>query len=154
GRKPVAGFRVKESDLMRDTRHTVRPAPLAAFFALTTISAAILTTSHAFAQGPGGAILAPRTTVHWSIQSAAAPPMNRMNGQSIVGPDGRILVGPYGAVQVQGLTVAQAEKAVEKQLGTYLPQPKVGLRLEDDLSFPEAAPIITLGRVVPLGDSP
>jgi polysaccharide export outer membrane protein len=99
--------------------------------------------------------LTPQTSLLWSIQSADGQPLSRMNGESIVGPDGRIEVGPYGAVAVAGLTLAQAETALEKHLARYLAQPRVSLQPAGAAApFPEPAPLATIGRVVPLGDPP
>src|SRR5262245_45826591 len=91
-RKSVAAFRVKESDPMRDIGHGLRRTPLAAFLALSITSLAMMHPPHAPAEGGGvGPVLAPRTTIVWSIQSADAQPMKNMNGESIIGPDGRMM---------------------------------------------------------------
>jgi len=53
-----------------------------------------------------------------------------MTGQSLVGPEGMMELGPYGAVKVVGLNPDQARTAVERQLSRYLKNPKVTLSLD------------------------
>lgn len=48
-----------------------------------------------------------------------------INGDFVVQPDGTVNLGPiYGAVQVAGLTVAEAEEAVRSHLGSYATDPE------------------------------
>jgi protein involved in polysaccharide export with SLBB domain len=70
--------------------------------------------------------------LRWSVESATARSSRWMSGRAVVGPDGTIELGPYGTVQVAGLTVRQARIAVTNHLSTYLANPEVGLAPEGD----------------------
>jgi polysaccharide biosynthesis/export protein len=48
-------------------------------------------------------------------------------GKHLVGPDGRINLGGYGSVYVQGLTLEAARAAVEKQLSKFVKDPEIAL---------------------------
>jgi len=72
----------------------------------------------------------PQSFVYWSIQATEGLPNKLMTGQSLVGPEGMMELGPYGAVKVVGLNVDQARSAVERQLSRYLKNPQVTLSLE------------------------
>ncbi|MCA9258772.1 MAG: polysaccharide biosynthesis/export family protein [Planctomycetales bacterium] len=56
------------------------------------------------------------------IQSGGA---QQVTGQHLVGPDGRVNLGTYGAVYVAGMTSEQARAAIEMQLSTKLEEPEV-----------------------------
>src|SRR5437899_1316459 len=73
--------------------------------------------------------LGPRTAVLWSIESASDQPGQVMTGKSYVGPDGTLELGPYGTVQVTGLSLDQAQAAVEKHVGKYITQAHVRILL-------------------------
>jgi polysaccharide export outer membrane protein len=77
------------------------------------------------ANGP----LRPRMELDWTIEAEAGQHKQPLAGRSIVGPDGSMDLGPYGTVKVAGLTVSQANTAVEKQLRRYLSNPRARLRL-------------------------
>jgi polysaccharide export outer membrane protein len=72
-------------------------------------------------------VLAPYMTVAWSVESAGST-SGPLCGQSTVGARGWLQVGPYGSVPVAGLTLDQARTAIERQVGSYVTNPKVGLR--------------------------
>jgi len=65
--------------------------------------------------------------VQWSVQSATEPANRSMAGRAIVGPDGKIELGPYGTVPVAGLTDRQAKAAVVNHLSAYVSNPQVTL---------------------------
>jgi protein involved in polysaccharide export with SLBB domain len=50
-----------------------------------------------------------------------------VEGQHVVGPDGRINLGKFGSVYVAGLTLDGARTAVEKQLSTFVKEPQVAV---------------------------
>src|SRR5262249_14964954 len=50
-----------------------------------------------------------------------------IKGDHLVGPDGTINLGAYGQCYVAGLTIAQARKAIEKELSDYFVDPKVSV---------------------------
>jgi hypothetical protein len=52
-----------------------------------------------------------------------------LSGPAQIGPDGTMVIGPYGQFRVEGLTVAQACQLIEKQLQPHLPNPHVQLQL-------------------------
>src|SRR5262245_37355048 len=56
----------------------------------------------------GQAVVAPRQELAWSVETADRLPHRVSHGQAVVGPDGSLVVGPYGTVLVAGLTVDQA----------------------------------------------
>jgi polysaccharide biosynthesis/export protein len=71
--------------------------------------------------------LAPRTVVAWSIESYYHQPTRVLAGQDTVGPDGTLRLGPYGTVQVSGLTPAEAKKAIEQHVAGYVREPHVSV---------------------------
>jgi len=73
-----------------------------------------------------------------------------MQGEMEVGPDGMLPLGPYGSVPVAGLSLGQAQTNVQRHLANYLKQPRVTLSLT--AAFPLTGPLVTVGRIVPLGD--
>src|SRR5689334_15018776 len=48
-------------------------------------------------------------------------------GQHLVGPDGRINLGKYGSVSVDGLTLDAARGAIEKRLSKFVKDPEVAV---------------------------
>jgi polysaccharide export outer membrane protein len=82
------------------------------------------------AEGGASGVIMPQSFVYWSIQATEGLPNKLMTGQSLVGPEGMMELGPYGAVKVVGLSVDQARSAVERQLSRYLKNPQVTLSLE------------------------
>ncbi len=56
------------------------------------------------------------------LQSAGA---QQVTGQHLVGPDGRVNLGTYGSVFVAGMTIEDAQAAIEKQLTIKLDDPEV-----------------------------
>ncbi|MDZ4657774.1 MAG: polysaccharide biosynthesis/export family protein [Bythopirellula sp.] len=56
------------------------------------------------------------------LQSAGA---QAVTGQHLVGPDGRVNLGTYGAAFVAGMTIEEARKAIEAQLSNKLEAPEV-----------------------------
>jgi polysaccharide export outer membrane protein len=82
------------------------------------------------AEGGASGIIMPQSFIYWSIQATEGLPNKLMTGQSLVGPEGMMELGPYGAVKVVGLNVDQARSAVERQLSRYLKNPQVTLSLE------------------------
>ncbi|MCC6420732.1 MAG: polysaccharide biosynthesis/export family protein [Gemmataceae bacterium] len=58
-----------------------------------------------------------RSQLRWTVETAE--PIGSMSGQAVVGPDGTVVLGPYGIFQVAGLTVEQAQAQIERQLGAY-----------------------------------
>jgi hypothetical protein len=65
--------------------------------------------------------------LQWAVQSPSAPANRSMGGKVVVGPDGAIELGPYGSVQVAGLTAPQAKTAVAKHLSQYVADAQVTL---------------------------
>lgn len=48
-----------------------------------------------------------------------------MAREHLVGPDGRVNLGSYGAVYVSGMTIDEAKKAIDRQLSKFLVDPDV-----------------------------
>jgi hypothetical protein len=67
--------------------------------------------------------------VYWDAQPSRTEPGQVRNGTAVVGPDGNIIVGPYGSCKVAGLSVEQAQKALEQHLAAYLATPQVRLSM-------------------------
>jgi polysaccharide export outer membrane protein len=80
--------------------------------------------------GRQSGLITPQTFVYWSIQATEGLPNKLMTGQSLVGPEGMMELGPYGAVKVAGMNADQARNAVEHQLSKFLKNPKVTLNLD------------------------
>jgi polysaccharide export outer membrane protein len=51
----------------------------------------------------------------------------QINGEHLVGPDGRVVLGSYGTVFVAGKTIQQARDAVEKHLSKYFDEAPVSI---------------------------
>src|SRR5262245_48774044 len=63
----------------------------------------------------------PQVSVSLAFSSGA----QQIQGEHLVGPDGRVNLGTYGAVYVTGMTIEQARAEIEKQLSNYLDAPEV-----------------------------
>ncbi len=81
-------------------------------------------------------VVRPGMELAWAIKSPVDQPGLVPAGKGVVGPDGSIVMGPYGACKVQGLTMAQAGSAMEKQLSAYVRQPRVLLGPKTAASAP------------------
>lgn len=62
-----------------------------------------------------------------SASLVASAGAQQISGQHLVGPDGRVNLGIYGAVYVAGLTLEDARAAIEKKLSVQLEQPQVAV---------------------------
>lgn len=60
-----------------------------------------------------------------SVSLAFSAGAQQIQGEHLVGPDGFVNLGTYGAVYVNGLTLAQAKAAIESRLSNYLEDPEV-----------------------------
>jgi polysaccharide biosynthesis/export protein len=58
---------------------------------------------------------------------AATAGQQQITGEHLVGPDGTIKLGTYGSVYVTGMTLDQAQAAVERHLTEFLEDPKVSV---------------------------
>jgi polysaccharide export outer membrane protein len=65
------------------------------------------------------------TDVVVSVSLVASSGAQQITGQHLVGPDGRVNLGTYGAVYVAGATLEQARAAIEEQLSLKLEEPEV-----------------------------
>jgi polysaccharide export outer membrane protein len=108
---------------------------------------------------PGG--LQPRTELRWTVEGAG--PGSPLSGTAVVGPDGTVALGPYGAFHVVGLTVEQARERVEWQLRTYARGARVRLAAADITTATEwrsaeqaPRPLIPVGgpHLIPSAGSP
>jgi polysaccharide export outer membrane protein len=77
------------------------------------------------AAGPG--VLQPRSEFEWTVEVGTPP--RTQSGPGVVGPDGTVLLGPYGAVKVAGLTLEQARVRIEQHVRSYERNARVTLRL-------------------------
>jgi len=62
-----------------------------------------------------------------SLTLAQAAGQQQIAGEHLVGPDGTINLGTYGAVYVTGMTINEAKAAIEKHLAQYLDAPLVSV---------------------------
>lgn len=60
-----------------------------------------------------------------SVSLVSSAGAQQITGQHLVGPDGRVNMGTYGAVFVAGMTLEEARAAVEQQLSLKLESPEV-----------------------------
>ena len=60
-----------------------------------------------------------------SVSLAFSSGAQQIVGEHLVGPDGRVNLGTYGAVYVAGKTIDEAREAIEKQLANFLDKPEV-----------------------------
>jgi hypothetical protein len=65
--------------------------------------------------------------IQWQVQTAQDQPGQVTSGKALIGPDGTVVVGPYGTCKVAGLTLGQATLAFEQQLAPYMKAPSVQL---------------------------
>jgi len=71
--------------------------------------------------------LNPGTEVQWQVRTAQDQPGQVSSGRGMIGPDGTVVVGPYGACKLAGLTLDQATLAMENHLAAYMQTPSVQL---------------------------
>lgn len=71
--------------------------------------------------------LVPGAEIHWEAKPARDEPGQVTSGTAPIGPDGTIVVGPYGTCLLAGLNMSQATMALEKHLAPYLKSPSVQL---------------------------
>lgn len=64
---------------------------------------------------------APQVSVSLAFTAGA----QQIQGEHLVGPDGRVNLGTYGSVYVTGLTIDEAREAIQQQLSEYLESPEV-----------------------------
>jgi polysaccharide export outer membrane protein len=69
----------------------------------------------------------PGMELAWEIQTLKDEPGLVRSGRAVVGPDGTLILGPYGACLLTGQTLAQARVSVEKHLGAWVKNPTVRL---------------------------
>lgn len=62
-----------------------------------------------------------------SVQLVQSSGQQRVEGEHLVAPDGSVNLGSYGSVDVAGMTLPEATKAVEAQLANFLDHPAVSI---------------------------
>jgi polysaccharide export outer membrane protein len=62
-----------------------------------------------------------------SVALGATHGMQMVRGEHLVRPDGTVSLGSYGEVRVTAMTLPEAKKAIEQQLGKYLWEPEISL---------------------------
>lgn len=72
-------------------------------------------------------LIQPGMEVHWVVNTSKEQPGQVRSGKTLVGPDGTMVVGPYGTCKVAGLTIDGAGAALEKHLAAYMKSPSVRL---------------------------
>lgn len=65
--------------------------------------------------------------LEWTVQTDDSTPGVVRSGRSVVGPDGSIVLGPYGTVPIVGMSLEDASLAMEKQMASYVRGPKISL---------------------------
>jgi polysaccharide export outer membrane protein len=71
--------------------------------------------------------LMPATMLKWTISSAKKAQLPPVTGESVVRPDGKVDLGPYGFVAVAGLTPQQASDAIAAHMRRYVADAHVHL---------------------------
>jgi hypothetical protein len=72
-------------------------------------------------------VLNPGVEIQWQAQTARVQPGQVTSGKGMVGPDGTVVLGPYGICKVGGLSLDKATTAVEQHLADYMKAPAVRL---------------------------
>jgi len=62
-----------------------------------------------------------------SVGLLASAGQQQIQGEHLVGPDGNVNLGSYGTVYVVGLTLREAQAAIEQKLSKYLESPRVAV---------------------------
>jgi len=62
-----------------------------------------------------------------SVQLARAASVQGVNGNYLIASDGTINLRQYGLVRVSGMTLAEAQAAIERRLSTFFDAPKVSM---------------------------
>jgi len=70
-------------------------------------------------------VLQPGMEVQWTLNTSDGQPGSVLEGKAQIGPDGTIMVGPYGVCKVGGLTMNQAAMAVDRQVRGFVRNPNV-----------------------------
>ena len=74
-------------------------------------------------------VLSPGMEVQWQVLSVQNEPGQVSSGKGMIGPDGTVVVGPYGSCPVAGLTLNQAAGVLENHLIEFIKSPKVRVTL-------------------------
>lgn len=67
-----------------------------------------------------------------AVTIAQAAGQQRITGEHLVGVDGNVNLGTYGAVYVTGMTLVEARQAIEEHLSEFLEEPEISV---DILSY-------------------
>jgi polysaccharide export outer membrane protein len=76
---------------------------------------------------PASLPLGPQVVLKWTITATKGQALPPVTGESVVGADGGLDLGPYGVVPVGGLTTKQASDAIAKHMARFLPGARVHL---------------------------
>lgn len=106
----------------------------------TAAAPAMGSSKTAKSSSPAALVLAQGMEVSWSLQGKADKPGTVRAGRVPIGPDGAVVLGPYGSCKVAGLTVEQARRSVEKHLARHVKRPTVRLEVaQPERGSPEVA---------------
>jgi polysaccharide export outer membrane protein len=103
---------------------------------------------------PAARPLGPQMVLKWKITAPAGQQLPPVSGESIVGGDGRVDLGPYGVVAVGGLTTKQASDAIAKHVGKFLPGARIHLAAYMRPAQQQAARPASSGGMVVRGQQP
>jgi len=62
-----------------------------------------------------------------TVSLAQPAAKQQIQGEHLVGPDGRVVLGTYGSVRLAGLTIDEAKLKIEEHLSNFLTQPEVAV---------------------------
>jgi len=62
-----------------------------------------------------------------TVSLAQPAAKQQIQGEHLVGPDGRVVLGTYGSVRLAGLSVDEAKLTIERHLSQHLTQPEVAV---------------------------
>jgi polysaccharide export outer membrane protein len=100
---------------------------LAIGYSLNLYTLQLLTGRPAFPMSLPPYVIEPPDVLQLHVTGSSTSAASGLSGKRLVGPDGRINLGPYGQVYVAGLTLDKAQEAIRKQLLTYIIEPQVAV---------------------------
>jgi len=139
---PKAPYRISPQDILQiNGAGTLAGQPLAGYYTVDSGGAIDLGPSYGKVRVGGSSLDEATEAVETqlrrtlrqpqvSVTLAQAAGQQQVAGEHIVGPDGRINLGIYGAVYVAGMTLDEVRLAVEQHLSQFLDKPRVAIDVE------------------------
>lgn len=99
-------------------------------------------------------VIHPGEEIAWSIQTPEVGPGLVTDGHALVGPEGTVVVGPYGSCNLAGLTPQQASAVLKRQVSPYVKNPQVTVRVGETVEATAAKSVPVVTRPDRQGESP